>query len=97
MRKHRLQYRLLPAVVLLVILVSVVHGDFVRTNRESTIKAGPNGDAQILSRPDIGDEFVLTESDQTNGYYHVRLPDGGIRWGYFTLASMRMRKRASHP
>ncbi len=59
--------------------------DFVEVRRPVTIKARPEGGADILASPAIGTHLVLLELGQTNGYYHIRIPAGlgaSVREGF---------------
>lgn len=55
-------------------LVGVAWGDYLEVRRASTIKTEPRGDADILIRPEVGQNLVLVSGDQTDGYYEVEIP-----------------------
>jgi endonuclease/exonuclease/phosphatase family metal-dependent hydrolase len=78
--------RTFQSLAAVLLLVAVVAADYVEVRRAATIREEPRGDATVLGRPDVGALLDLVGPDQTNGYYHVRLPGGaGDGWIYRTL------------
>ncbi len=72
--------------ILLLLSFGTVHGDYLEVTRSATIKAFPEGGTTIYERPAVGTEYVLLQSNQTNGYYQVwSLQANRPGWIYRTL------------
>lgn len=80
--------RKLLALLLATLLSAVASADHLVVRRAATIKATPESAGAVLVRPAIDAVLLLLDDGtQSNGYYHVRVPDlGTTGWIYRTLA-----------
>jgi hypothetical protein len=81
------------ALLLACLWVGAAFGDHLEVRRAATLKAEPDGDAEIRVRPEIGDYLLLVDEAQTDGYYFARSGTGVEGWIYRTL----VRRYAGDP
>src|SRR5437762_2110146 len=71
---------------ILFFLCGSVRADYIEVRRDNVaIKAAPERDAEEVARVALGTKLDLVGDNQTDGYYEVRLPEGGTGWIYRTL------------
>ena len=85
---------LLSMLAMLLATPGVSFADYLEVSRNATLKAAPDRDAIIVLRLEPGEELLLLEGGQTNGYYHAQLiTTTQSGWIYRTL----VRRHTGNP
>src|SRR5674476_581035 len=76
----------LVLVVVLILTLGFNIAHYLIVSRNATLKEKPNGDASIVGRVKEGAYLKLLSTEQTNGYFHVNVPNTSIQgWVYRTF------------
>ena len=82
---------------LLALCCSALWADYLEVSRAVTLKAGPDGGAEILERLDPGAFLPLLEDAQTNGYYFAQSPGTVRGWVYRTFVRRYLGEPPKEP
>jgi hypothetical protein len=73
-------------VVLMLMTPAYVHGDYLELTHSAALKAEPRNGSETIARLEKQTRVILTQEEQDNGYYRVRVTETGEEgWIYRTM------------